>query len=348
MLDALIGGGASIASGILGYLESDKARGANKSEIARLQGLLDKTSLPEFDTSMITPEEYRVLEKYSPEIAPYVQEAAPETIKADSEGAMRGREAQMRALDRLTALGQTGEDTQSKILQDRALAAAAAQNQGQQEAIKQSQARRGMSGSGMELVQSLLAQQEGNRAAQSASQQAALDAYNRRLQSMIDSAALGEDIRNSDVNLETRNADIINDYNQRQAQRRQAYENAAADTRNKAQASNLDLAQEIAMKNIDARNAARTRKQDMDNDAAAKIFDAEMAKYGSQSGISQQKIGSTTQAAQDKAQMYSSIAGAIGSGGQAMAQSAAADRNAQMQDSAYKAKYGDKYKSIYG
>lgn len=342
-----VGAGTQIVGGIMNWQNSESARKANAKERAKMQGLIDKIGMPDFDTSMITPEEYKVLQKFSPEIAPYVEEQAPGVLKAASEGATQGREAQMAALDRLRNLSATGQDTQSKILQDQALSAAAAQSRGQQDAIQQSLQRRGMAGSGMGLVQALLAQQGSGSAAQQASQQAALNAYNTRLQALRDSASLGSQIRGQDIDLEAKNLDIMNDFNRRAADRRQAYLNAAADVRNKAQASNLDLAQQIANQNTAARNAARAANQDTRNQAASKMFDAQMSKAGQQSQLSQAAMNANTQAAMDRNQMITGLAGAAGSMAQGYGASKQADYASRMKDEELKAKYGDKYNSIY-
>jgi len=339
---------APIVGGLIQWNQSAQARKGTDNERDQMQSIIDKMSLPEFDTSMITPEDYKLIQKFVPEVAPYVEEIAPQVVKAESEGATRGRAAEMAALDRLRNLSQTGEDTQSRILQDQALSAAAEQSRGQQAAIQQSLARRGMAGSGMELVQSLLAQQESNRGATQATQQSALDAYNRRLQALRDSSSLGRSIRSDDINLEGKNLDIINDYNQRAASRRQGYLDNAADIRNRAEGRNIDAAQSAADRNVAGRNQARISQRDRATDATIAIQNAKQGITNAQLGQSQRNIDAINQKAQDTNAAISGITSGASSAGQAYAQNSAADRSAMMTDRENQAKYGSGYKPIYG
>jgi hypothetical protein len=204
-----------------------------------------------------------------------------------------------------------------------------------------------MAGSGMELVQSLLAQQESNRGATQASQQSALDAYNRRLQALRDSSSLGRSIRADDINLEGQNVDIINDYKQRAAARRQEQNRYAAGTRNAADESNLTREQMAANSNVGARNAARIRAQDQANDHAITRYNAQNNKTQALIGASNAAIQAAQQNAADMNQAVSGISSGITGGIGAYQQGQAADKSAMMTDRQNMAKYGSKYKSIY-
>lgn len=301
----------NIASGIMQAKNSAAARSANAKERAHMQDLIDKLQSPDFDTSLITPEEYAVVEKYVPQVADYVAELAPQTVKAASEGAVAGREAQMAALDRLRNLGQSGEDTQSRLLTDQALQGAAAQRAGQSALISQQAQRRGMGGSGMELVSQLMNQQNGNQLAQNAAQNAAMQSYNTKLQALRDSANLGGNIRNQDVDMEAKNAGIINDYNQRAAASRQTYNNNSANTLNDAQLKNINASQSVADKNVAGMNQAVLNQRNDQNKYDQVGYGNQADKLGIQSKQIDANMAANVNEAKDKNNTIAGIAGAV-------------------------------------
>lgn len=238
----------------------------------RIEDMITAMRSPDFDFSKITPEDYVVLQQYYPQIANYVEEVAPQQIKAMSEGAVTGRQAQMEALDRYRQLGRTGDDVESRIMRQRALDEAASQNRAQQGAIQESFARRGMGGSGNELVSALLTQQGAAQRGSSNAQQAALDSYQRRLDALRSGSQLGSQIRGEDVDLEGRNVGILNDYNQRFAANRNKYNQYAADLANKGQMYNIEQNQSAADRNVEGRNKASSDYQNRYNDLQQQSF----------------------------------------------------------------------------
>jgi hypothetical protein len=285
-------GGAAV--GIVGagaqWINSEKGRKASAAERDKMMDLINQMQEPDFDTRMITPEQYKVAAKYVPEIASFIEEQNPELVKASSEGAVRGREAQLAALDKLRNLGDTGEDTQSQIMRQQAIRDAQIANQGAQGRIQQNMNQRGVGGSGMELVSSLLAQQGAAQATQQSSENAAMQAYQRRLDAMRDSAALGGDIRDSDIDMESRNAGILNDYNSRVAAAKRSYGQNVADTRNQAQQDNIANKQRVMDANVGLKNTTRQGHQDMINDIRQREYNNAADKVSMQTGQYQGKI----------------------------------------------------------
>jgi hypothetical protein len=266
----------------------------------KVDRLIDKIKEPEFDFSKVTPEEYELLQQYEPQIAQFVEEKNPTLVLAQSEGALRGREAQMNALDKYRNLSQSGDDTQSRILRERALMDAATQNQAQQASIQDSFARRGQMGSGNALVAALMAQQGSSQNASQAAQQAAMDAYNTKLNALRQSADLGGVIRGEDVSLESANAGTLNDYNQRFATTKNRYNQYAADTRNQANLRNIEEAQRLANMNVDNRNQSNTDYLNRFNDLQQRQFSNQMGKQGLRVGNMQDRIGDDKQTSQNR------------------------------------------------
>ena len=95
----IIAGGVALGSAIMQYINSKKGRELAAAERAKLEALLAKVQDPQFDASALNPEDYRVVQQYVPQGAPFIEEVAPQITKAQSEGAKAGREAQMNALE---------------------------------------------------------------------------------------------------------------------------------------------------------------------------------------------------------------------------------------------------------
>lgn len=308
---AVIAAGAALGGALLNQSSSAKSAKARKDELWRMGAIADAIKDPSFDTSQLSPEDFQIVAKYDPELAQSIAEREPELLKAASEGAVKGRSAQMAALDKFRNLSETGDDVQSRLLRGEALREAQLQNQGQQGAIQQSFAQRGMGGATNELVSALLGQQGSQRLAQQASQQSARDAYNTRLGALRDSAELGGRIRGEDIAVEGRNVDAINAFNQRMAQRGNEYQRYLADTRNQAQAQNLNVAQSAADRNVAQRNTAAERAQDARNQSQRDIYNASLGKANVKLGVGGQNIQNINQNQANNASAVNAITGAV-------------------------------------
>lgn len=305
-----------LSAGILGTMavgslvniyQAEQARGADKKRLNEIRGLFDRIKPPgydvsidappqyhtealkqpqyagalggpQFDTSRLTPEDLKLVGKYTPELAPYVAQAAPELVK-QSAAAMQGREAQKSALQKYMQMGDTGNDAISAQASALAAQRAGADTQSRAQSIMQDFARRGQAGSGLQLAAQLQGSQAAGNQEAMAQMQAAADAQRRRLEALSSGASLGGQIYGQEMNLASQNTGIINDFNQRMANARQNYENQRAQTMNQGQQYNLNMAQDLANQNVMARNAAQKYNLGRSD---------ELAKYGSQFAQQQQ------------------------------------------------------------
>lgn len=319
-MDALTGGligasaGAGVVGGVLNYQEAQKARKERGAMLDRLDAIANAIKNPKFDTKFIRPEDYAAAKIYKPELAAYIEEKAPQLVKAESEGAVQGRSAQMDALNRLRSLSMTGEDTQSQLLREKALNAVAQQNAAQQGAIRDRFAQQGRGGSANEYVAALLAQQGANQNAAQTGQQSAMDAYNTRLQAVRDSANLGGNIRQQDVDLESKNAQTLNDWNRRMASSYQDNLNSRAASMNQGNLFNIENRQKIGQANVAQRNAANQGYQQMINGLAQQQYGNNVQRAGLQSGAVNAQIGNITQSAGDTQKAYGDIFGGLAKG----------------------------------
>lgn len=341
-----IGPAIAVAGSAAQWVNSSNADKASKAEREKMQEVIDKMGSPNFDPSSFTSEEYAIAAKYVPQLANYIEEQAPQTVKATADG-QAGREAQMSALSKLRNLSDTGEDLQSQVMRQRALGEAAAQNQAQQATIQQNAAQRGVGGSGMEFMQAMMNQQGSNQAASRNAQDAALAAYQTRLDAMRQGAALGGQVRESDVSEQARNAGIINDYNQRKAAEANRYQQYIANANNQAQQYNIGNQQRVADANVSGRNADRSRNQSRADMIVNAKYGADISKANAQIGQYQGDSDAIQQRAAHTAQAIGGLQQAASSGMNAYNQNQAADRSQVNADRDYDLQK-KKYDALYG
>lgn len=126
-------------------------------------------------------------------------------------GTGEGRSAQSQALAKLSSfVDQGGLDAQARAANEEALAGADQRAQANRGAAMQSAARKGMSGSGGELLNML----QGNQAAANQGRQSSLDiagqSRQRALQALGQQAQLGTSMRGQDIDVESKNAAAAN------------------------------------------------------------------------------------------------------------------------------------------
>jgi len=299
VIPLVIAGGIALGSAIMQYMNSQEGRELAADERAKLEALLAKVQDPQFDASDLNPEDYRVVQQYVPQGAPFIEEVAPQLTKAQSEGAKAGREAQMNALERLSQLSTSDRDPLMDLQASQALQKAGVANQGRVGAITESFARRGQGGGPQEMLAQMLGSQQSNEMANQSMANLAIEAQRRKLQALADSAQLGGQIRGEDVALESRNNDILNQFNQRFAARKQGWEDARADMLNDAQRANIDRAQGVADRNVSARNQFAIDNRNRYNDVEGKKWGVSMDRLGRQSnlgGMARDDIAANTNA----------------------------------------------------
>jgi len=279
MVPAAIAAGSALAQ----WMNSRAAQNASEAERKHVEELLSKIQDPEFDTSTITPEEYKVVQRYVPEVASYVEEVAPETVKLASQDAKLGRQAMREGL---AGLQRAATDATERNMSIAEALDAARQEAGSRDAsLRQDFAARGQTGSGMEMASRLMAAQQGGKTAADTTRMATRDAYREGLQNLMRAANLGGEIEDRERSVESGNVGIINQWNQRNAQNRNAYNQTVADTMNAANRYNTGMVNEADAKNVQARNAAREEGRDTRNWASQQGFNNAVTRVGRASDV---------------------------------------------------------------
>lgn len=302
-------GVTAAASALAQWLNSKEAQRATAAERARVQQIFDQISQPNFDTTNFTPEDYKVIGKYVPSVAPFIAEVAPQTVKADSADAKLGRDAQKEALQRLietSRAGGMGDQLLQSQFGQANLAAAQAQQSQQQNADAQMQ-RRGQLGSGLQYAMQLAGGATPQMNAARSGEAQAAEAYRAKLQALSGAANLGGQIRGEDVALETGNAAIINAFNQRMADSMRGNAINQQNVGNEAQLFNLNRDQKAADMNVGNRNNAWVRNQDNRNRLTQQGFDNQMSVARGQSGLSGERVSDILGNAQQSNQTLQSV-----------------------------------------
>ena len=298
--------GIAAASALAQWLSSEQARKASDKERKKIAEMVDRLQSPTFTQSDFTPEEYKLLDRYVPEVAQNVVEQAPRTVQ-ESAGMQQGRGAQLEALNQLRATAMAERDPALAAMLEQASRRGAVDAQSRQSAIMQDLARRGQLGGSAAVVAQMQGAGDAMERSADAGRAAAIEAYRNRQAAMRDSANLGGQIYSQDFTKERANVDIINDFNRRMAERQLAYNQYAAGLRNEAQRYNMGAAQAVADKNVTGRNEARDKYQH----ARQTMYQNEANKVSLKSGQGQANIEAIQSAAADRNRMIQA-AGDVG------------------------------------
>lgn len=292
-----------IISGILGALDggaSEDARGINRQMIEEAQ----KIPLP-------------VLKKYYPELYKQIVALNPEKESAVNLGPseMAGigtdpaqRQAQMNALNKLQSVGMAGgRDAQFMADQSRLESDVNANTQGQEGAIEQNMAARGMGGGGGEMVaRNIAAQQGANRQAQMG-MDANAQAQSRALQALSQSGSLAGQMQSQDFNQQSSKAQAADSISKFNAQNTQQVQNNNVNTANEAQKFNATNAQGISNQNTGLNNNAQQYNLGLDQ----QNYDNELKKRGIVSNA-QQNLANSYQHESDSDRQF--VGGLISAG----------------------------------
>lgn len=220
--------------------------------------------LPPGEAPTLSPVQLELMGKYNPEIAKQTIEQAPQMVP---QGGL-GRDAQIKALDKLGAMSVTGTDAISQAAQSEAKFKADAASTLRQQEILNNYANRGLLNGATGLSAQLSAAQDAGAQQELAAQQAAAQAQQRRMDALSQFGNTAGQIRQSDDSASRTNAEIMNMYNQRMANSMNDYNRYRTAQLNDAQKANLAEQQRIS-------DANRTSQVNTANTNAVNNFNAQ-------------------------------------------------------------------------
>jgi len=227
-----------------------------------------------------------ILKEYYPELYQQVASLNPELETAVDLGPSRMegistdpnlRKAQMNALSKLQSIGDAGgRDAQFMADQSRLESDVNTNLQGQQGAIEQNLATRGMSGGMSEMVaKQMAAQGAANRQAQMG-MDAKAQAEQRALSALMQSGQLGGQMQSQDFSQQSAKAQASDAINRFNAQNQQQVLSNNVGAKNQAQQYNVGQAQNTANSNVGERNKANMYNANL----AQQQYENELRKKG--------------------------------------------------------------------
>lgn len=261
----------AVAGGAAGYLLGKD----DNSESYFDQMLKEAQSIPLPILKEYYPELYKQVASLNPELETAITLGPSEMDGIATDPSLR--QAQLNALSKLQEVGDAGGRDAQFIADASRLENDVNTNlQGQQGAISQNMAARGISGGGSELVaKNMAAQNASNKQAQLAMDLNA-QAQQRALQAIMQGGQLGGQIQNQDFNQASQKAQAADAINRFNTQNQQQVISNNVGAKNQAQEYNVKNAQNISNQNIGIKNQA----QEYNNDLSQRQYDNELKKKG--------------------------------------------------------------------
>lgn len=237
----------AVSTAVQAY-QSAKAHGESQKVLDGLKARFEALVPPNYDLDIEDPPSLHreriampeFINAVKPEVAQFVAEDPSRLIERTPDQ-MAARDVQKSALSRYMNIA--GGDFDPEYQAQVAGARRATQNEAQsrQASILQDFARRGQGGSGISLAAQLGGAAQSMDRLGGMNMDAAAQAYRNRLSALASGADLAGRISAEDFQTQARNTDIINNFNQRSAVRRQANLDQAADTLNSTNRFNAGL-----------------------------------------------------------------------------------------------------------
>lgn len=303
-------GGTQLISGGLQYMNAEEARAYERQQQAKLEEALARIGIPEARPEYFTPEVYKYLENYSPEVAQYVRETDPRTLALRSSEGQRAQQAEQQVLQDILGRAREGTDVLAEIQRARGMREAAGTMASQAATLQQQLQRQGQQG-GLAAYGAALQQQQGaGLQAALAGEQAAMAGLQERGRALGQAGDLAGRQIGRELDVERANVNAINAFNQRLAQSQQEQANLQAQIRNQAALENIRGRQRIGEMNVQSQAAARDRRQAFEQQR----YQNELAKYGKQAGLAESGVSSRQQQAQDINKLIQGIGDVAGAG----------------------------------
>lgn len=276
----------AIISGIMTFLNNREANKLAGEERRKLEQLVEQLKAPEFDPAQLDPAVFQVLENYVPEVASFLAEVAPTMMTGESAQAQEGLQIERDYLRQMMEQSQTGEDAELAIARNQARRDMAQNQQSGRATADAQMARRGFTPAGP-MAYALSAQANSDAMASNAlaGERGVADAADRRRTAMGEAGDLGRRFTDRGDDMESKNAEIMNAFNERVASLGNQHRQYAANTRNQAGMFNIKARQGAADKT--AQSAYDTSKFNMgrkDGIVQAKA-DFDMKKLAGRAGI---------------------------------------------------------------
>lgn len=306
----MIGG---IIGGLVGLNAQKKGADAARSNYDAAVAAFSNITVPDIESQKIKLEELLSAGVLTPEQENEVKQQMSQldSYKED----IQARDLQKNALLKMQGVSEEGFTPETKAEIELLRMNQARDQKGEQDAILQNMASRGMAGSGQELAARLLGSQAGAERSAKERLQLAAEANRAATEAIANTGSMAQNLRSSDLGVaesKARAADAINQFNTQLASGR---EQRNVGSRNEAQQANLSNKQRIMDTNVGTRN-----EQEKYNKALIQQkFENEMAKASGLAGQYTNKGKFETDSAAAKASQYAAIGAGVDKAGESAA-----------------------------
>ena len=273
--------------------------GGGGSELKKALEAYGNISLPELRE--IDPELYSQVVQLNPELETAI-ELGPSQVGGVTTDPML-QQAQMDALRKLQEVG-SGEQTVQELSRINQVEDNVNRNlKGNQDAIMQNLAMRGMSGGGNELVSRQMAAQEAANRQSQMDLEIKAEAERQALNALMQSGQMGAQMEQNQFNRGVVKAEAQDAVSRFNNQNRQQINQRNVASRNNAQQWNATNAQETANKNVGIRNAA----QEYNLGLGQKRFENQLTMADRKSGVYRDQAGQKNAERDRDAQLFGGI-----------------------------------------
>lgn len=301
-----IGAGAQIIGGLIGNEAAKGGRDAASRSAKAALDAINGLQIPDIEKQKLLLEMPQIMGQYFPEqeVAVALQDSGMSGITTDP----RLADAQMKQLESLTQLGETGmnpavEAELNKIRRD-----TASQEQSRQQGIIQNMAQRGVGGSGIELATRLSSSQgAAQRQSEEADRQAAM-AFQNMLQAQSQAGTLAGSIRGQEFGEKSAVAKAQDEINRFNTANQQSVNQRNVAGKNDAAQINLREQQRIA----DQQVALRNQQQQYNKQLEQQQFDNEYRKQSALAGQFQGQANQQNNQANQQANNWNNIGAGVG------------------------------------
>lgn len=298
---------ADVGGGILGnILSAGDQQKALDAQLAALQGFQNLNPT----LQQVNFQGQQSVGSYNPNLESTFQQGPNALAGIQSNPAYMS--AQNNALQGLQQVAQNGGlTTIDKANLNNMLSQSAQQNAGQQGAIQQQMAARGMGGSGFQLAAQMAGQQNSANQANQAATNVAGQAQMRALQAMQGAGNLGQSMQAQQYGQQANAANAQNLINQFNTMNSQNVANTNTQNQNQGQLYNLQQGQTIANNNANMANQQQLQNNNYQQQYYNNQLGKQQAIAGQQNGLSNyyqgsanRTAGTINQAAQGAGQVY--------------------------------------------
>ena len=234
----IVGAGTTLIQSLAAYKQGEISEAEYRRQVAAANELERqlKTLRPDETWKDIDPKLLGEVARYSPDIATFVQEKAPQLIQEAQSG--REQQIQREALQKYAAMSETGRDVISEAQREQALFEADARAKQRQQRLLEGLRRQGQLGSGAALAAQLQTEQGERVAARQEALQGVQQAEMRRREALGQAASLAGQLRGQNLQVESANVGTMNAFNQRLANAKNMYNQYVSGAQNQAQMIN--------------------------------------------------------------------------------------------------------------